>query len=506
MSWHAQTNSYYDARAAKWRYAEDHLTGEVLDKLDTYLIHHSQGELEAAYRERQKIADYTPYYAFAVNSLAGSLFTAEAEAARTWTREDAAPILGDPSDADSIMRRLRDDADGQGGNYMTVWRRLAPRLIALLDYWVLVEGRQERPADPEDPEGPAEVVQEATVRLIRPLDVLDWTTRDGRLTSVKVRHEAERPRSIEEAPEVATYYTVYRLDGWTRYRETTAEDAAAVTEVDSGTYAYYATRRRRQRIIPMRRFGLPFDTQLGYLMARKANAMFNLESSRDFLLWTANFIRLRIQNSDWTDEEIQRKLREGWTYFMADALEYVNPSSEPAENASRTLERKQKDFETVFFRAYADAAREKTATEIRQDAQSGIEAFLVMLKTTIDEAERFCLWIWEQVYAPERPEDWRQATVTRSNTFAPIDYDALATNMKERYLPEAVPAGKTALVNVVQKLLDLDGVGYDRDEVEQAVDEYLEAPAEDGGAVTQREARTIARIRERIEARQGRAA
>jgi hypothetical protein len=484
----------YKARKERWRYALDHYDGGVLDDLPAYLQRHSQGETEAAYRERQKIVDYTPHFAFAVDSLAGQMFTVESEAMRSWQLADEdgnlilRDALGDPSDTESIMWRIWQNIDGKGTGYPTLWKQLTARLICLHEYWVLVEGVAT--SEGGEPTG------EARIHLISPLDVLDWEEEGGSLLWAKVRHRVyERSGWRTEAQE-AVQYTLYTLDGWTRYRE----DDGGETLIASGTYQYFETQRKRRRILPIQRFKVPLDRPVGYVMATKANAIFNLESSRDFLLWSANFIRLRLE-TDLTDEEVNKRLGEGWNWFRAQALDFVNPSSEPAKNATDVLENKLEAFYRTFFRSYSDAARERTATEIRQDIQSGVEAFLTLLKSAIDDAENFALWLLEQTYFPDNPAAWGQASVERSDRFQPENPDVVADHLVNRYLVTKVPAGRKALVNVVKKLLEMDRVDYDPVELQQEIDEWLTVPAEGGeeDGITRREVDSIATIRRRIE-------
>src|SRR5690606_3974502 len=165
-------------------------------------------------------------------------------------------------------------------------------------------------------------------------------------------------------------YTIYSLEGWERYEE--KKDGEGDVLIASGTYEYFETPDRNRSILPINVFEIPIARNLGYQMARKFNAIANIESSRDFLIWAANFIRLRIETDD-TDEVVNEKLAKGWNWFRGTALEFVNPSSEPTVNASKVIEDKLKQAYLTFFREYGDAARERTATEIRQDIQSGIQ-------------------------------------------------------------------------------------------------------------------------------------
>src|SRR5690606_25813848 len=98
------------------------------------------------------------------------------------------------------------------------------------------------------------------------------------------------------------------------------------------------------------------------------------------------------------------------------------------------------------------------------------------IKEAIDEAENFALKILEQIYFPNNPSAWGQASVKRSDKFQPDNPDDVAQKLVERYISQRVPAGRTALINLVKKLLDMDGIAYQPEEVEAEVDEFLANP------------------------------
>src|SRR5579859_1234377 len=130
-NWLTFRHPLYDLLADRWQYAIDHYTGDVLDsrKVLTYLPRKQTAEAIDAYRERTALADYTPHFSTVVDSIAGMLFAVESAATRVWgppgDEEGHFGGLGDPDDPTSEAGRLWDDADGAGGAWLSLWKRLA---------------------------------------------------------------------------------------------------------------------------------------------------------------------------------------------------------------------------------------------------------------------------------------------------------------------------------------------------------------------------------------------
>jgi hypothetical protein len=150
---------------------------------------------------------------------------------------------------------------------------------------------------------------------------------------------------------------------------------------------------------------------------------------------------------------------------------FIAPSAEPARIATDVLKRKIEEFYVSAFRAYEDSAREKTATEVRQDVSSGVGAFLQLLKAAIDDAENEAFWRIEQINYPERRELWFTSRVERSDTFLPIDVDSAIETLRKRYFGETavVPAGKAARISAAKQIAAWDGVVVDEKELEAMV-------------------------------------
>jgi len=493
----------YAERSMQIAYARDHYECKVLEKAyqhkgsatanpstnTAYLYRYVQGEPDYEYQARVNISDYTPHFSFAVNSTAGQIFPLEAEAERSWGLSSDSGIqgLGDPKSEDSVMHRLWGNIDGQGTNYPTLFRQLAPKLVYANMWGMLVEG-----SDKE--------YDEARVILISPTDVLDWG--DG---WVKIRHYDYKRDDWRTKAERRTLYTVYTLDGWTRYER--GEDGKDV-EIESGTHAYYESGRKKRKMLPFRMFEVPLDLPIGYIMAQKANAIFNQESARDWSMFKARFPKLAIHpDIDLTDEQIEKRLKEGYTWFKAPSLQYSSPDVAGVSAGTDVLEHKEINFYRTFFRSYEDSARLKTATEVIQDNRSGAESYLGMLKTTLDEAENFALLMLEQIYFPNNPSLWGTATVERSDNFQPMDPDKMAEKLTGRWIEKRLPLGPTGVENVLKKVAELDGVQYDEVEMQKEIEEWLANPpasVNDLGAVdmrrmTPRAADRATALREQVE-------
>ena len=478
VEWFDQKHADYDRERERIDYAMTHYEGNVLDsdKIKGFLFQHSQAESEEAFEERKKIAQYKPHFAFAVDSLAGQLFAKESDISRTFSGEDddSRLTLGDPDDTDTIIGRLWKNVDGTGSNYPTVWKTLAPRLIANRKWGIFVDA-------------PTGEKSSSRITLLDPRNVWDKIYDNGRLIEIKVYEESIVQASMQETPETVKEVVIYTLEGWTRY----TEDGS---EVDSGAYVYWDDKEKKEKHLPYREIEVPIRRDLGYSLAKTANATFNLESTRDFRVWSSCINRLAL-NTDQSPTEIKKGIKEGTGIIITTGdrgrAEYINPSQEPALASTKILEQQVREFYEVFFRGYANAGRQATATEIMQDVAAGVQAYLVLLKTAIDEAENFVLGMLEQIHFPENADAWGTANVKRTDQFAPINPSLVAAGLLERYIEPKLPIGIDATINVIKRALDLDGIGFDDEQLKNEVAEWKNEPDPEGGIISRREARVL---------------
>lgn len=472
MGWLKQTSSYYDAHVDGWEVAEDHLSGAAgTDQVHRYLKQKEQGESDEAYGVRQEIADYTPHYMRAVISLAGMVFAQEDEAERSWG-EDA---LGAPEAEGSIMRRLSRDADGKGTNWETLFKQAAIDIIAKREIWCIAEGVRRA----ED----GTAIDSGSIRIIPPESVYDVVEKDGRPVEVKVKSERDTRESVKQEEAIEEEFFVYTLGGYEVWQSGEGEGSA--TRVGGAPYGgegnpgfrYYATPDANTAVLPIFRVEAPIRTNVGYLMAKKATAIYNMESARDWHLWASCFARLvieSVENSDSPaatfDERWSRTLElmmEGST-VMPGPAQYISPPMDGATVRNETIDRKIEDFYHTFFQSYGDAAQERTATEIQQDARSGVAAYLGLLAGALDEAENGALWRLEQINFPGEPERWDTSHVRRQRDFSPVDVEAAIEGLTTRWVGDApLPLTEGVAARVVQQVAKQDGVSVSEEEAEE---------------------------------------
>ena len=468
----------YLREVMKWAYARDHYTGECasIRKITQYLIRKGIGETLEAYQERVALADYTPHFAHIVDSLAGMLFGIEVDADRTWG------ALGDETKIETPAGKLAVDADGDRNGYKTVWKVLTTELIAIHDAWLFVDGG----ADPKHPR----------IRIIPAEAVTNWRFENGVLVEALIREIADKRDSIRDDPKkTAVQYLYMDVDGWQRYeKQAASKDPAAavaqqgasaqpareiVVEFDKpGTWQYVNI--AGARTIPLTPVSLPLRRHVGYMLARKANSIFNKESERDALLRHCSFPLLNIVASDNQYKKIVDMLKKGARALQvlpqANQHAFIAPSPAPAQMLESALTQKVHDIYITGFREYGGAGQRsqgnsKTAAEARIDMATGIAAFLQMTKSAIDDGENAVLFFLEQTLFPNDKAKWGQARVNRSDDFVPFDLNEMLERIHGRYFGTGpVPIGRTARIQAAVQIAKGDGLIVDEQEIAADVD------------------------------------
>jgi hypothetical protein len=459
-SWVEQTCEEYDRKIARWNFTKDHYTGDVLDKLDEYLIRKQQGENLEAYRERKRLADYTNHFAVVVDALAGRVFAIEDDATRRYGDENTEG-LGDIEDMGSDISILARNADGRGTSLSAMLKLLATDLTQALEPWILVDG------------GSTGVPK---VRVIPPQAVINWRCVGEDVVEAMVLDQVDTRASLRDKVGCQTQYIHYQIGRWDRY---TVDDKGNVSSVGTGgVYEYYD--EEGEPVLPLFRAKMPLRRMVGWLLAKKANAIFNQESSRDHLLRACNFPKLVLTANDDLYLELKQSLADGANVLQGDpeasgTHAYIAPDSGPATVAGTALQRKVDEFYATAFQMYGDASQEKTATEIRQDVASGEGAFLQLLSAALDDVENQIYWRVAQTLYPTDKKRWFVSRVTRSNEYLPIDADTALTNRVNRYfgLNAAIPVGRETLLSLVKQAADFDGLAIDNDQMEAAVDAWM---------------------------------
>jgi hypothetical protein len=458
-SWLDYRPSEYRALAPKWTYSRDHYTGEVLDpeKVAHYLVRKAMGEGEETWKERLRLADYANHYASVVDTMVGMLSGIEGDASREWTDEKKRGGLGDPDDPDSWAATLLKDTDGMGSGWIATFMALATELCVTHWAWVAVDG-----------EGGV-----ARVRVIPPESVVNWRwdrvkARDGTparvLAEALVCESVDLRRSMEDEPRTERRYVQYTLGGWQRWRQDDNGNAIKLGDIDAGdlgTYEY--TDRQGRSQLPIFPIKLPMRRMVGYLMAKKCNAIFNRESDRDALLRLANHPKLNYVGS--RDEYAlgTEDLRKGANVLHQlpanPPHNYIAPPTESAAVATEVLKQKVADFYRTAAKEYDDATP-MTATEVRQRVAASEGAFLEHLRAALDTAENGAMWRVEQYLYPTDRAKHFVAKVQRSSDFLPLDPDAVIDKQAARVFGPnvAVPVGHAAATAAAKETAEHQGL------------------------------------------------
>jgi hypothetical protein len=459
-SWLDYEHKEYKEKKERWQYIRDLYTGDLLleDRIRSYLVKKSQGEPEVSYNERVRIADYTNHFGMLVDSLAGILFMTEPNTTRKWHNgvKDKKG-LGDETDPNSVASRLLKDADGNGHGWLTIWKDLALELTAYHKSWVLVD-----------------VPGLATVRVVNVLDVPNWLD-DG--TTVLLREKTDIRGSIQDDPELLEeQFLKFDLDGWTRWKRDKEGNAIKMEGPGaSGSYSYLDSMGRA--CLPIFPVDITMKRMVGYSLARKACAIFNLESSIDWILWTANFPKLNIMGGEETFQAVEKSLLKGDNILQNEKGEsghhYITADVAPAKQAAEQTDRKTKDLFISGFREYGDSARERvTATEVRQDVAAGAGAYLTLLKASLEGAEAKAGLLIEQAEFKDRAfKELGGFTVERSEDFMPFDIHSVMERTQKRYFgTEPIPAGRGAKVAIIKQMLKWEGLPVEENDIKAALD------------------------------------
>lgn len=471
----------YILKSNRWQEALDHYTGDyATDKIDQYLFRKEQRETDQAFAERKKVADPQLHFSTAIDGLCGVMFSKAKDTKREWGG------LGDPDDPGSVAYRLTNDADQEGTNWTSVFKQAAIKLAVTHNIWGLVDGIKMRTTET------GEQVEDgdATIHIIDPTAVINWYPSTGKLQQVLVRERHDTRRSIFDSFPDQDTYILFTLDGWRRFRVATrrgenGQEELVEETLGEGEYEFYRTSDKKDRILPIFRVQIPMPRDVGFLLARKENAIFNMKSVRDFAVRILSFALLRLTANDMEEyNQIVETLMKGASVVgqfgdTSHPHDFISPDSSWLSEAASILKKDIEDFYQNAFKEYGDAAAQRTATEIRLESQTGIEAFLSLLVGAVDEFENQCLWRLEQVYDLP-PSQWGQAFVERSTNFTPRDEQEAIDKLVERYFGKSrVPATVEHLVSVAERIMTMDNLGdlkeADRDALKGVVESYIAA-------------------------------
>lgn len=448
-------------RAYNGTYATDHI--------HEYLYQKEQRETAEAYEERQKISDPVLHFPTAVDGLNGILFAKDGDTKREWGE------LGDPDDPDSTAYTLKRNADGDGTDWNPLMKQVGIRLTVMHKVWGLVEGVTTETDEQGDT---IRTLKEGSIKIINPQAVVNWYPETGNPRQVLVKEKYDARTSIrDDADQDQDVYVLYELEGWTRYRVEEFEDQNGEMQtreiiLGSGAYEYYGDTDRDVRVLPIFPVEIPMPRHVGHLLAKKQEHIYNKKSRRDFSVMNMSFAILRIVADKEQYDDIINNLEKGYNILRQDTEAngehgFMSPDSTYLTEFGKILEKDKEDFYDAAFKQYGDAAKQVTATEVRLESRSGIEAFLTLLVTSIDEFENHCLWRLMQVYN-SNPSSWGSAHVRRSRDFQPEDVDQMKKNLTDRYVGEnAIPVDTETKANVILKILELDNIESNEETLER---------------------------------------
>lgn len=488
-AWVAAKDARHKANADKWEFIEHQYNGECVDEpqVREYVPQKMSAEPEEDYRDRLLMLNPPTEFPFLVDSFSGMIEAGDRNTKLELAPPDSDEGFGDVDNPESLGAKLLSNVDGNGTNWQPFWSQFDNRIIRYFEMWVLVEGIIK---DPDT----GETVKDPHVRLIDPIDVTNTLTRNGKHEAVVVQHMADARKSIRDAHGTVKRWTVYTLDGWELYEEVSSKKQKRdIALVDAGTYAYYDSkdRTRSRRVLPIFKVRLPMDRFVSYQAARRQNSILNKESERDAAVRNGNIARLAIVGSTGFYESIMEAADKGYKIIRHDPENstqhyYITPPEGPPRLASDIIEKERENFFVTNFRDYANAAREKTATEIKSDHRAGKEAFLYLVATAKTEAQNRALFLLEQANFPEKPALWGVAYVNREPDFSLVTGKDIVDTILEKVIGDRkIPTGRTGMRSAVLTVLDYFGLEYDELEVQAAVDSMIASEAQEGAALSQ---------------------
>lgn len=429
--WDYTWENYTGEYAAHDRYELFTRTNKKVLESDKYLHRKVQAETVEAFLERIYTSDPIMVFSTAVDSLNGIAYSTDDNTERDFGD------LGDPEDPSSTAYRIFHDADGSGTNWVPLMKQMGIKQTVLHRIWGLVDGIKETTYETEGGDTVSDVVGEATVHLIDPQSVVDWYPNNNP-TEVLVKEQADMRTSImDSADREKDTYMLYTLDGWSRW----VDSEGSPQMIDEGEYTFYRDSERELRTLPIFPVEIPLPRDLGYLLSVKQNHLYNAKSIRDFSVRNMSFAFLQIVADEKQYDDIMADIKNGFRVLRKDPDAsgehgYKSPPSDYLSEAGEILDKDKQAFMESAFKTYGDAAKQVTATEIRQESRSGVEAFLNLLVTSLDEFENHVLFLMEQIYFPEDPSRWGKAFVKRDTDFTPKDVD------------EALEKASTAVLNL----------------------------------------------------------
>ena len=434
-------------------------TGEYIlpNWVKKFLHQKVQREGLESYEERCLQSDPALHFATVVDELTGMVFGLESEADRQFSKPDTGNFLGELEDNTSVASAIYKDVDGTGKNWITFLKEIGQKICVMNPNYILVDG----------------VVGDQSARILHIFShqiKAEHYDNFGNLVDVTVRFERYKTGSWNKPPEIEEYFIRYTLDGWEEYLDL---DGNAV---NFGEYEFYKNYDRKQKILPIFKAQLPLSRNVGYLLARKQNVLFNQDSIRDFSIRNVTFNLLEIVGTDEEYNSIVDNLTKGSNAIQGNpnysrSHNYIGSNPAMISEITAVLEKKVEQFYKSAFKEYADAARLQTATAIVQKAKSSLDTFLVLLSDALDEIENNMFWRLTQIYNPLRPELWGDSYVLRSKDFSAFDPNVAVKELTERYFADGLPTNENVLKQALKQVYQYDSIIVPDSEISEIIDE-----------------------------------
>ena len=165
-----------------------------------------------------------------------------------------------------------------------------------------------------------------------------------------MREQVLARTSLEQAPKPVDRWTVYGLQGWQRY-ERSGEGKPIALEGEQNVGVYSFTSPDGKAALPIFRVELPLGRYVGWLLARNANAIFQHDSARDFLLWSSNFYKLVLAAGNSLYESLVEKIKDGANILQDDpqytkSHQFIGPPTGPVTVGLEVAKQRVKEFVT----------------------------------------------------------------------------------------------------------------------------------------------------------------
>ena len=416
-------------------------------ELGQYLFKRAQGENAQAFYERARISRQPMHFAQVVDRSVGAVQLAGYNK-NQWADDGEGP-LGDPIEDESMAARIQQDVTGDGVSWHSFVTEALTRMMLNSD------PRHKRAGVYVLVDGPTEDTSRPTAHIIRLPAIMDTYSENGRLTDVVVQEQVSGRDGITEQHGSEQHYIHYHTEGYDRYD---GEGNQMPDRSGDWENPFYATPEQEQRILPIFRVQMGLPRDVVNQMAEGEQYLFNLLSDIRMAGRIASFPRLV---GDVDDAEFnntmdalvrgQNVLQGDWNYEILDwgAL----------KQAREMYHAEAKEYYESSFQQLNDAARESTATEIRQRDQNGRQAFLQHLSGKADQIDNQLRYLFAQYEAPGQPEQWVIPEAERSTDYSPSDPHAESQKLKDLYFPTGpVPASRGAKKEAALKISEMQGI------------------------------------------------